>query len=89
MNWCNFVDIKKTAIFPKLDRIDDGFCLLFFLKSLEDYGPIFYFIKIQLLNCTIYLPNKVKPIHKNDVKKFFRQDNLDLYPWPGIEHVES
>lgn len=41
MNWCNFVDIKKTAIFPKLDRIDDGFYLLFFLKSLEDYSPIY------------------------------------------------
>lgn len=36
------------------------------------------------------MPNKVKPIHKNDLmEKFFRQDNRDLFPWPGIEHVES
>lgn len=36
------------------------------------------------------MPNKVKPIHKNDLmEKFFRQDNRDLFSWPGIEHVES
>lgn len=52
MSWCNSVD-KKITISRKLDKIDDGFCLLFFLKSLEDYDLRYVKNAVEAINAKL------------------------------------